>query len=133
MQRNAVISSFNLTMRFGAREMQRGLNPMLKDPTDLCIPRWNRGTGDSGCRGVVAPCDPEWQATSREWGWVEDAPGPATRLEIEVREPVVRHTVTLAQLHRCASGATRSPAERIRRERMRQLLGVHESESRDER
>jgi hypothetical protein len=58
----------------------------------------------------------------RKAGWVEEPPGVASRLEIEVREPAMKHTVTLAQLQRWANGATRSPAERIRRERMRQLL-----------
>jgi len=50
-----------------------------------------------------------------------------TRIEVgdEVREPAVKHTVTLVQLQRWANGATRSPAERIKRERMRQLLAVH--------
>jgi hypothetical protein len=36
----------------------------------------------------------------RETRCVEDVPGPGTRLEIEVREPAVKHTVTLAQLNR---------------------------------
>ena len=43
------------------------------------------------------------------------------RLEIEVREPAVKHTVTVAQLQRWANGATRSPVEKIKRERMREL------------
>ena len=49
----------------------------------------------------------------RKAGWVEEAPGLASGLEVEVRQPVVKHTVTLAQLQRWAKGATRSPAERI--------------------
>ena len=53
---------------------------------------------------------------------MEEVPGPPARLEIEVREPAVKHTGTLAQLQRWANGATRSPAEKVRRERMRQLL-----------
>jgi hypothetical protein len=61
----------------------------------------------------------------RKAGSVEEPPGVASRLEIEVREPAVKHTVTLAQLQRWANGATNSPVERIRRERMRELLGVN--------
>ena len=53
---------------------------------------------------------------------LEEAPGPATRLGIEVREPAVKHTVTLAQLQRWANAATKSPAERLKREHFRQLL-----------
>jgi hypothetical protein len=56
-------------------------------------------------------------------GWIEDSPGPATRLEVEVREPAVRHVVTLAQLQRWAAGAAASPAERLKRDRLRELLG----------
>jgi hypothetical protein len=55
----------------------------------------------------------------RKAGWVEEAPGLASRLEIEVREPAVKHTVTLAQLQRWAYGTAKSPVEKIRRERMR--------------
>ena len=58
----------------------------------------------------------------RKAGWVEEVAGVGSRLEIEVREPAVRHTVTLVLLQRWANGATRSPAEKVRRERMRQLL-----------
>ena len=58
----------------------------------------------------------------RQAGFVENVPGPATRLDIEVREPVVRHTITLAQLQRWANGATTSPVEKIKRDRMRKLL-----------
>jgi hypothetical protein len=39
----------------------------------------------------------------RKAGWVEEVPGLASRLEIEVREPAVKHTVTLAQLQRWAT------------------------------
>jgi hypothetical protein len=58
----------------------------------------------------------------RKAGWVEEPPGVASRLEIEVREPAVKHTVTLAQLQRWANGAVKSPTDRIRRERMQALL-----------
>ena len=50
----------------------------------------------------------------------EEVPGVGSRLEIEVREPAVKHAVTLAQLQRWANGATKLPAERIR-----ELLAVN--------
>jgi hypothetical protein len=55
-------------------------------------------------------------------GWVAGI-GPGTRVEIEVRGPVTRHTVTVAQLRRWTEGAVPSPAERLRRERLRGILG----------
>jgi hypothetical protein len=58
----------------------------------------------------------------RKAGWVEECLGVASRLEIEVPEPAVKHTVTLAQLQRWANGAATSPAEKVRRDRMRSLL-----------
>lgn len=58
----------------------------------------------------------------RRAGWVEEVPGPATRLEVEVREPSVKHVITVAQLQRWVAGTTKNPPERIRRERMRRLL-----------
>jgi hypothetical protein len=66
--------------------------------------------------------------TLRKAGWIEESPGPGTRLEIEVREPSVTHTVTIQQLHRWVSGATKSPAERLKREQMRVLL-VHSADT----
>jgi len=52
-----------------------------------------------------------------------------TRREIEVREPAMKHAVTLAQLQQRANGVAKSPAERIKRERMRQLLNSGVSRS----
>jgi hypothetical protein len=50
----------------------------------------------------------------RKAGWLEEPTGVASRLEIEMREPTVKHTITLGQLQRWVNGATRSPVERIR-------------------
>ena len=40
----------------------------------------------------------------RENGWVPDKPGPATRLDIQVKEPAVSHEVTVLQIHRWLEG-----------------------------
>jgi hypothetical protein len=61
-----------------------------------------------------------FQALLRD-GWVEPL-GPATRLEIEVRNPSVRHEVTVQQVRRWAEGAAASPAERLRKERVLAML-----------
>jgi hypothetical protein len=39
-------------------------------------------------------------AALRRSGFMEEAPGPGTRLQIEVREPVARHTVSVQQVQR---------------------------------
>ena len=55
-------------------------------------------------------------------GWIEGL-GPGTRLEIAVREPATRHSLTVQQLDRWLGGVTTSPAEVLRRARVKQLLG----------
>ena len=40
-------------------------------------------------------------------------------------EPAAKHTITLAQLQRRANAATKTPAERVKREYLRQLLAGH--------
>lgn len=54
-------------------------------------------------------------------GWT-DPVGSAARLEVEVREPAVRHTVSVMQIQRWLQGATTSPNERVRKDRLRDLL-----------
>jgi hypothetical protein len=54
--------------------------------------------------------------------WVGPAPGPMTRLRVEVREPAVEHSLTLQQLKRWADRTPLSPAERIKKERLKALL-----------
>ena len=53
---------------------------------------------------------------------IEQQPGPGTKLEVEVKEPSVRHAITVAQVQRWATEGGRSPADRVKRERVRALL-----------
>jgi len=54
--------------------------------------------------------------------WVAKDPGPLTRLRVEVREPPVEHSLTVQQLRRWADRTPASPAERIKKERLRALI-----------
>jgi hypothetical protein len=56
-------------------------------------------------------------------GWVDNI-GPGTELVIEAREPATRHAVTLAQLQRWCDGIAASPAETIRKAKLKQLLSA---------
>ena len=47
---------------------------------------------------------------------------PASRLEVEVREPATKHTVTPLQIERWVNGATFSPNEKVKRDRLKELL-----------
>jgi hypothetical protein len=54
-------------------------------------------------------------------GWV-DAAGPATRLEVEVSEPVVKHQVTVQQIQRWMDSTAVTPEDRVKKNRVRDLL-----------
>ncbi len=56
--------------------------------------------------------------------WVAQNPGPLTRLRVEVREPPVEHSLTVQQLRRWADRTPTSPAERIKKERLKALLAA---------
>ena len=54
--------------------------------------------------------------------WMRQTPAPLTRIQVEVREPPVQHSLTMQQLRRWAGGGATSPAERLRKERVKALL-----------
>jgi hypothetical protein len=58
----------------------------------------------------------------RKSGWLETQPGPMTQLEVEVAEPTTRHSVTAQQVQRWAQSTAVTPADRVKRERVRALL-----------
>jgi hypothetical protein len=60
-------------------------------------------------------------AALRSDAWT-DAIGPATRLEVQVLEPVTTHSLTVQQLERWANGAAVSPEERLRKDRVKTLI-----------
>jgi hypothetical protein len=55
-------------------------------------------------------------------GLIEDIPGPATPLDVEVREPVVRHRVTRLQVQRWLDERTTNPSMQARKHQLRELL-----------
>jgi hypothetical protein len=54
-------------------------------------------------------------------GWTGPV-GPATKLEVEVRAPAVKHVVSVLQIERWLQGAATSPNERVRKDRLKTLL-----------
>ena len=53
--------------------------------------------------------------------WIENI-GPATPLDIEIREPTTRHSLTMRQVERWLESTSVSPNEMVKRVRLRQLL-----------
>ena len=54
-------------------------------------------------------------------GWV-DSVGSSTELEVHVRKPATTHTVSVGQLRRWCDGIAASPAETIRKAKLKRLL-----------
>ena len=54
-------------------------------------------------------------------GWIEGL-GPATRLEIHVREPGSHHVLSVQQVERWVSSVNASPGETLKKAKLRQLL-----------
>jgi hypothetical protein len=49
------------------------------------------------------------------------APGPASRLEVEVAGPAVKHTLTVTKVREWLDGACQSPSEKLAKERLKGL------------
>jgi len=50
--------------------------------------------------------------------------GPATKLEMAVREPGSRHVLSVQQLQKWMNSVTTSPADVLRKAKLKQLLGA---------
>ena len=57
----------------------------------------------------------------RQDPWLERV-GPATVLEVEVRQPATRHAVTLQQVERWLAGATPNPTEASKKAKLKMIL-----------
>jgi hypothetical protein len=58
----------------------------------------------------------------RACDWVEPI-GPAARLEVEARPVSTRHELTLAHVRRWCESSAANPDERMRKDKVRALLG----------
>jgi hypothetical protein len=58
----------------------------------------------------------------RRDSFLESVPGPATRLEVEIKHPTVRHAVSLHQLKAWLDRGSTNPADVVRRKRLKSLL-----------
>ena len=54
--------------------------------------------------------------------FLEDSPGPATRLEVEIREPIVRHSVTLLQVQQWLDEQSANPSMQARKQQLRAMM-----------
>jgi len=51
-----------------------------------------------------------------------DRIGPGTKLEVEVREPAVKHALSVEQVERWLAGATKNPTEATKKAKLKLLL-----------
>lgn len=61
-------------------------------------------------------------AALKRAAWVE-GPGRAATLEVAVLEPVVKHSISVERVMKWLDGVTTSPAEVLKRERLKAMLG----------
>ncbi len=96
-------------------------------PLRVCLVSFKSPTGIT--HGVEVEAETLYEAAGlglarlKKDGWVEGL-GPGSRLDIYVREPPTTHSLTVAQLHRWIDAGTKSPADVLRRARVRQHLGI---------
>ena len=57
----------------------------------------------------------------REDPWLEPI-GASTLLDVEVREPATKHSITLRQVERWLAGVTRSPRDASKRAKLKMML-----------
>jgi hypothetical protein len=94
--------------------------------------------GDQLVHHVEVTADSMYEAAAlalkalREAPWV-GAIGPGTRLEVEVVPVPVRHEVSVQQLRRWAESTAATPAERLRKDRVKALLAPALSSTRQPR
>jgi hypothetical protein len=60
----------------------------------------------------------------RKEEWFQEGIAAATKIEVAVREPATIHTITLEQIERWLTGATISPNERVKKDRLRGMLKI---------
>jgi len=95
-------------------------------PLRLCTVSFKSPTGIT--HGVDIEAETLYEAAGlglarlKKDGWIEGL-GPGSRLEIQVREPSTTHSLTVAQLNRWIDSGTKSPADVLRRARVKQQLG----------
>jgi hypothetical protein len=57
----------------------------------------------------------------RNDSWIEQV-GPATVLDVEVREPATKHAISLLQVERWLAGATSNPNEAVKKAKLKMIL-----------
>jgi hypothetical protein len=53
--------------------------------------------------------------------WIEKI-GPATVLDVEIREPGTKHSISLQQVERWLAGATTNPSEATKKAKLKMML-----------
>ena len=60
----------------------------------------------------------------RQAEFIDPNPGTASRLEVEVKAPVVRHSITVGQVMRWVGSGSSDPREGNRKARLAEMLGA---------
>lgn len=110
-----------------ASEQKAKLLRFLAVPVQTCTVTFRDLEGTSHSVDVVAETLYEAAGLAlqafRQARFIDPDPGSATRLEVEVRSPAVRHTVTVNQLRKWATSGSSDPRDGIRKKRLAEVLG----------
>jgi hypothetical protein len=82
-------------------------------------------TGPSGVRhSVEVTAEPIYEAAAlgAEAQWLGRRDAPGTELDVQVREPVTSHRLTVQQIRSWCDGVAVSPDETLKKRRLKQLL-----------
>src|SRR6188474_1532039 len=94
-------------------------------PLRLCTVSFKSATGISHSVDVEAETLYEAAALGlarlKKDGWIEGL-GPATRLEIQVRDPGSHHILSVQQVERWINSVNASPGETLKKAKLRHLL-----------
>ena len=109
-------------------EQKTNLLRFLAVPVQTCTVTFRDLEGTSHSVDVVAETLYEAAGLAlqafRQAKFIDPDPGPATRLDVEVRSPAVRHTVTVNQLRKWSTSGSSDPRDGIRKKRLAEVLGA---------
>jgi hypothetical protein len=113
------------TKRLAHSRRRQGEHDTLSSVEKLCVVSFTDSDGFRHSVSVVA--ESLYEAASLAARSLTDAgcpPTQGTELEIEVKAPAVTHTIKLNRVQAWVNGVARSPADKILKDRLKDLLSA---------
>ena len=91
-------------------------------PSAPTVPPARPATTGGAVRPSTLTLRPQRPLREGQHGFVEQQPGPASKLEVQVTEGVVTHEVTVGQVQRWLALGSSNPNEEAKRKRLREVF-----------